>query len=52
MHGLSPMNIQLFFSSAPYAAEPHFQVRRLLVLEGYLFAWVLVGFVLKSDAVK
>ena len=52
VHGLSALNTKLFFSSAPYAVEPHFKVRRLLVLEGYLFAWVLVGFVLKTDAVK
>lgn len=52
MHGLSAVNIELFFSSAPYAVEPHYKVRCLHVLEGYLFAWLLVGFVLKSDEVK
>lgn len=52
MRGLSAVNIKLFFSAAPYAVEPQFKVRHLLAVKGYLFAWVLVGFVLKSDAVK
>lgn len=53
MNSLSAVSIKLFFSSSsPYAVEPHFMVRRLLVLEGYLFALDFVGFVLKSDVVK
>lgn len=53
MYSLSAVGMNFFFfSSSPYAVEPHFMVRRLLVLEGYLFALDFVGFVLKSDVVK
>lgn len=47
------VNVKPLCSRVHYAAETYFKVRLyLLAPKGYVFAWVLVGFVLKSDAVK